>query len=166
MQPPWHMWGNHLDISLVASGAPFDINSQQLINVNYARPETWSWLFWCQVVDSPSAGAPGVVQARFNLTTGIGRARVTIPDFVMFIYTPILPNANLRYTTSVTDTESQVLADIPSQDIILNVSAIITGGAAPGSRVDLVVGAMFAPKSHIRPEWYEGRFPGGEDAGK
>lgn len=164
--PPWHMWGNHLNIHLEATGAPFDISTLQLVNINYGRPETWSWIFWSEVTASSNPGAPGVVQARFNVTTGVGRARLTIPDFVMFIYTPILPNLNLRYTTSTVDSETRVISDLPTQDLIINVNAIITGGAAPGTTVDLTVGAFFAPKSHIRPEWYEGRFSAGEDEGK
>lgn len=167
--PPWHMWGNELPVDLVATGAPFDIISPQIVNINYGRPETWSWIMWARIVADNAIGNPGVVQVRFNLTVGIGRTKLTMDDFVTFIFTPILPTVGLHYTTTTLDETpdaDRVLADFPAQDIILNANCIITGGAAPGSAVSLYVGAMFAPKSHIRPEWYEGRFPGGEDNGK
>ena len=162
--PPWHMWGNQLEVDLVATGSPFDLSSQQLVNINYGRPDTWTWIFWCQITESSNPGGTGVVQARFNLTTGVGRTRLTVKDFVTFIYTT-LPNVGTSYTTTTADTEKRIITDIPAQDIILNVNSIITGSAAPGTVVKMQVGAMFAPKSHIRPEWYEGNFRGGEDDG-
>lgn len=170
---PWHMWGNQLPVDLVATGAPFDIISPQLVNINYGRPETWSWIMWATVVSDNAIGAPGVVQVRFNLTVGIGRTKLTMDDFVTFIFSPTLPNLGTSWTTSTTDNTplaagatARIVEDLPAQDIILNANCIITGGAAPGSAVSLYIGAMFSPKSHIRPEWYEGRFPGGEDNGR
>jgi hypothetical protein len=163
------MWGNELPVDLVATGAPFDIISPQIVNINYGRPETWSWIMWARIVADNAIGAAGVVQVRFNLTIGVGRTKLTMDDFVTFIFSPVLPTLGLHYTTTTLDDTpdaDRVLADFPAQDIILNANCIITGGAAPGSAVSLYVGAMFAPKSHIRPEWYEGRFPGGEDNGK
>jgi hypothetical protein len=163
---PWHMWGNQLPVDLVATGVPADVISTQVVNINYGRPETWSWIMWAQVVSDSNPGATGVVQVRFNLTAGVGRTRLTMNDFVKFVWTPTLPNPTITWTTTTTDPESRILSDLPAQDIILNANCIITGGAAPGTKVSLYVGAMFSPKSHIRPEWYEGRFPGGEDEGK
>lgn len=172
--PPWHMWGNELPVTLVATGAPFDIVSPQLVNINYGRPETWSWIMWARVVSNSAGGAvPGVVQVRFNLTAGVGRTKLTMDDFVTFIYSPLLPALGTSWTTSTTDdtplavgATARIVQDFPAQDIILNANCIITGGAPPGTIVELQIGAMFSPKSHIRPEWYEGRFPGGEDNGK
>ena len=162
--PPWHMWGNQLDVHLVSTGAPADLVSSQLVNINYGRPETWSWLLWYQIVRSTAAGQVGVMQVRFNVTLGIGRTKVTIPDFVLFIEGPPLPGAGgFVYTTTTPDDQARIVTDLPSQDIIVNVNSIITGGAAPGLEIDLIVGAMFAPKSHVRPEWWEGQFRGGED---
>lgn len=171
--PPWHMWGNELPVDLVATGAPFDIISPQIVNINYGRPETWSWIMWARVINDSGVGLPGVVQVRFNLTVGVGRTKLTMEDFVMFIFSPTLPNLGTSWTTSTTDdtplaagANARVVGDFPAEDIILNANCIITGGAAPGTTVGLQVGAMFAPKSHVRPEWYEGRFPGGEDNGR
>ncbi len=154
--PPWHMWGNQLEVNLVATAAPFDIESTQLVNINYGRPETWSWLFWAQVVADSGIGNPGVVQVRFNLTTGVGRTRLTLADFVTFIWTPTLPNLGLSYTTSTTDdtpgpAAAQILSDIPAEDIVLNVSSIITGGAAPGRRGSSCSPAAWAPAASPPP---------------
>jgi hypothetical protein len=165
MLAPWHMWGNQLPINLIATGAPADVVSSQLVRINYGRPETWSWLFWAQVLSDTGAGDPGVIQVRFNLILGVGRTALTMNDFVVFAFGAPLPTPTLRYTTSTTDPEGRILSDFPSEDIQLNVNSIVTGGAAPGTAIQLQVGAFFSPKSHIRPEWYEGQFRGDEDKG-
>ncbi len=164
---PWHMWGNQLAIRLTATGVPADIVSSQLVNINYGRPETWSWLMWYQVVACSNAGGPGLFQVRFNLTTGIGRTKVTLPDFVLFINGPPLPGGGTVYTTTTLDDQNRLVSDIVGQDIILNVNSILTGGAVLGTTVDLNVGAMFAPKAHIRPEWFTevAEFRGDENTG-
>lgn len=163
---PWHMWGNQLPVTVVATAAPFDLNTSQLVNINYGRPETWSWIFWATIISDTGAGNPGVLQVRFNLTIGVGRTRVQMDNFVTMLFGPPLPTPTQSWTTTTTDPQTRLLSDIPAQDIILNATTIITGGAAPGTSIDLLVGAMFAPKSHVRPEWFEGRFRGGENDGK
>jgi len=166
--PPWHLWGNQLTIDMTSTGTAFDLVSSQLAKVSYGRPETWSFLFWVQVLSNNNPSVGGVLQARFNLVVGTGRTAITLPDFVIFLYSPLLPigGQNPRYTMSATDTESNLVTDFPAEDIQLNVNSIITGGAPVGTHIVLNVGAAFAPKSHIRPEWYEGKFRGGEDEGK
>jgi hypothetical protein len=164
--PPWHMWGNQLAINLVATGAPADVISSQLVNINYGRPETWTWLMWYQIVACSNPGAVGLIQVRFNLTVGVGRTKVTLPDFLLFINGPPLPGGGTIYATTTLDDQNRVVSDIVGQDIILNVNSIITGGVAPGTTLDLNVGAMFAPKSHVRPEWWEGQFRGEENNGR
>ena len=164
--PPWHMWGNEVPVDLVATGVPADVISTQLVNINYGRPDTWSWILWVRIDSDSGAGNPGVLQVRFNLTAGVGRTKLTMDNFATFIWGPPLPNPTMTWTTTTTDPQARLLSDLPAQDIILNAKSIITGGAAPGTAIGLRIGAMFAPKSHVRPEWYEGRFPGGEDEGR
>lgn len=164
---PWHMWGKSEVVDLTATASPFDLVNPQLAKVAYGRPETWTFFFWARILESSNAGGAGVVQVRYNLTIGVGRDSYTIPDFVTFVWTPTLPIVGQRlWTTRTTDPTNQVLSEFPAQDIQLNTNCIITGGAAPGDHVRLEVGAFLSPRNHIRPEWYRGEFPGGEDAGK
>lgn len=166
--PPWHMWGNQLQVDLVATGAPFDISSPQLVNVSYGRPDTWKFTLWQIITASSNPGGVGVVQARFNLTVGIGRTKLTINDFVTFIDLTLPLVNSLSYTTTALDKQAtpREVTEIGAQDIILNCNAIITGGAAPGTTVSMIVGAMFTPVTHVRPDWAVGDFAEGELGGK
>lgn len=164
--PPWHMWGNQLAISMAATGGFSDVQSSQLVSIAYGRPETWSWLFWTDIVRSNNAGAPGSVAVLYHLTAGVGRTKVTMRTFVQFVFGAPLPIAGIqqRRTQTIGAVDS-ILSDFPAQDIVLNVQALLIG-AAPGDEVDINVGALFSPKSHIRPEWWEGEFRGEEDRGR
>lgn len=164
--PPWHLWGNQISVRLVATGVPAVVDSQTLVTISYGRPETWTWLFWYQVVANSAVGGPGVLQVRFNLNTGIGRTKFQRSDFVLFINGPPLPAPTQSYTTSTVDPEGRTVTDLCGQDIVLNVNSVLTGGAAPGTTIDLIVGAIFAPKTHTRPDWYIGDFAGDELGGK
>jgi hypothetical protein len=167
--PPWHLWGGTIAVHLVASAAPFELIQPQVCRIAYGRPDTWTFLFWTKVMNSPNAGggAAGVVQVRWNLTIGIGRSSITINDFVLFLLSPLLPTVGTQlYTTTATDSENRILSDFPAQDVQLNANCIITGGAAPGSIVDLEIGAFLAPKNHVRPEWFRREFAGNEDHGQ
>lgn len=162
--PPWHMWGNQLQVDLVATGAPFDISSPQLVNINYGRPDTWNFTLWQQIVACSNPGGVGVVQARFNLTVGIGRTKFTIEDFVTFIDATLPIVGSTAYTTTALDFQAtpRLVTEIGAQDIILNCNTIITGGAAPGTTVSMIVGAMFTPVTHVRPDWFVDEFADGE----
>lgn len=164
--PPWHLWGNQLPVRLVSTGAPATVDTQTLVTIAYGRPETWTWLFWYQIIADSGAGNPGVLQLRFNLTTGVGRTKFTRSDFVLMINGPPLPVPTQSYTTSTIDGEGRTVTDLVGQDIVLNVNSVLTGGAAPGTTIDLVVGAIFAPKTHVRPDWLVGHFDGDELGGK
>lgn len=165
--PPWHLWGNNINVELVATATPFTLAQNQLAKVSYGRPESWNFFMWCKVLQGAASGLlPGVIQARFNLTIGVGRTSFTIDDFLVMIFTPTLPTTGQRiWKTSTVDPDSVVVSDFVAQDIQLNTNCIITGGAAPGSRIVIEVGAMFAPKTHNRPEWFRREFSGGEDNG-
>lgn len=161
--PPWHLWGNQISVRLVATGVPAIVDTQTLVTIDYGRPETWTWLFWYQIVSNSAPGGPGILQIRFNLTSGIGRTKFNKTDFVLFINGPPLPAGNpTSYTTSTIDPEGRTVTDLCGQDIVLNVNSVLTGGAAPGTTIDLIVGAIFAPKTHTRPDWYVDNFAEGE----
>ena len=69
-----------------------------------------------------------------------------------------------------------LIDEIVAQDIQLNVRAALSSPVTPrtnNKRVVLDVGAQWAPKTHVRPDWYqldgtplEAQFPGGEVGGR
>lgn len=174
---PWLLWGGSQQIELVmGSSAGFELNTQQLAKISYKRPESWKWLFTLEVIEVETSDVTrtGVVQVRYNLTTGIGRTSITLKDFELFIYTPTLPLPGQHmWSTSVLTPprDSSMVAPFPqnyvseivAQDLQLNVNALLTGRAAVGTRVVLRVSAFFSPISHVRPEWFKEEFPGNED---
>lgn len=171
--PPWYLWGGTKTVELIkpAVGTPAVV-TQQLAKFSYGRPESWNFLFVVQVLESPTPGGVGIVQIRYNLTTGIGRTQSTIDDFELYIFDTLPFVGNTLYSSSVkgplrtsTDTAPNMITDFVGQDMQLNARAVLTGPAAPGSRVKLNISAYFAPITHIRPEWFDGNFRGGEDGG-
>ncbi len=173
--PPWHMWGNTQVVELVSTGVDNTIVQSQLVRIAYGRPETWTFLFSAKVVDyfDPSGTDVGPVRVSYNLTVGIGRSQITIEDFETYLW-PTLPHINAhRYSTSVVGPDrtaalidQNVIEKIPAQDIQLGTTCGISGLAAVGARVSISVSAYFAPRSHIRPNWFNGRFEGNEDHGQ
>lgn len=170
--PPWHMWGNSQTIHLIQEPGPASFTSDQLLRVNYGRPETWSFFFWSKVVDTSAPGAVGAVLANFDVTLGIGRSSITIPFFVSYSYLPpVIPTPGtsgaLIWGISSTFYAGVQIEQIPAQDIQVTSHCSIQA-AAIGTTVDVEVGAFFSPKSHVRPEWFEsvGEFRGGENHGQ
>lgn len=210
--PPWHMWGNTLQIDTAVQSPtnPITFATGQLVRIAYKRPETWHWVFAVKLIDGPDADAVDGISLRvfFDLTIGIGRSMVQIPASGVFnnqnndrsfdafelawggptvgIQTTFPRNAQLYGTA--TQSYKQVLAglaptattptalvdQIVAQDIQLNcrVLAITTPGSPfIGGVVRAEVSAHFAPKTHVRPDWFrEGpepaQYQGGEVEGR
>jgi hypothetical protein len=170
------MWGNSqsLLIDVLPDTTASTVVNSQLIRIAYARPETWHFLFGVSIDEcSGTVGNPGVFQARFNLTIGIGRSQITVPNFRLFL-TQTLPSSGQQWwsTTGLetlpqfTPDENEVIHEIVGQDIQLNVDAILAGEVAAGTRLRCTVSAFFSPKTHVRPEWFKGgTFNGEENAG-
>lgn len=218
--PPWHMWGNTQTIvAPIQSSAVASRGSTpgQLVRINYARPETWHWLFSAKLLQGPNADVGSVftqVEVAFDLTVGIGRSAVSIDggsggvgpgnllqggkSFENFFFewgnggailfplgaqlwtTQVLaPNRNFRSNAPFPNqsgfpvpgdfvTGPAVIDQITAQDIQCNCRVIALTGPASiniGQTVSVEVSAMFAPKTHIRPEWHNKSFPGAEDGG-
>jgi hypothetical protein len=98
---------------------------------------------------------------------GVGRANHTINDFVTFISSDTdLPFAGTKWwQSSATDDNSALITEVPGQDIQVNCNVILTGNTPTNTELRVEVGALWTPVNHLRPEWYNGQFPGGEDAG-
>jgi hypothetical protein len=85
--PPWHLWGQN---------APVAVNltrkietSQQLVRVNYKRPESWRFLAYAQIINihgpyaqAGSLGDPPVTDialfVAFEFALGVGLGKTTL----------------------------------------------------------------------------------------
>lgn len=81
---PWHMWGNTqvLTCPIIAQQVgPLRLNPNQLIKVNYKRPESWHWFFACRMLEGPDSTV-GVTRLHvfWDLTIGIGRSMFQTGD--------------------------------------------------------------------------------------
>ena len=185
--PPWHLWGGSESLDLVSGGVvTTPVTGHQLVKIAYGRPETWSWLFLAKMVEGPAT--PGKIEVFFNLTTGVGRATgqiygqpINLPTqaFEKYVFQwggGAAPLNSIKWSTeafgpqrddTVSPSPENRITEIPAQDIQLEIVANLQTVAA-GDRAKIIVSAFFAPKNHIRPEWFErvGHFPGNEDHGK
>lgn len=182
--PPWHMWGNSLVIGPAVAGggaAASQAVQQQLIRVGYRRPETWHWVFGAKLLAGPNLpllGNQATVLVLFDLTLGIGRSNILIPGFESYLFAwsgpANAPIGELKYSTQVfgpnridnpvaSEIRDNTIAEVVSQDIQLG-CRVIHQSTTAGSTATVEVHAQFAPKTHVRPEWYRtpARFPGAE----
>jgi hypothetical protein len=186
--PPWHLWGGSQTITATdPGGAPSIATKGQLAKISYARPDSWHWLFFAQVVDQPGVALvdPQTISLNltWNLTLGVGRTNTIIAGFEVFQFlwtqaggtNPV--NGTRKWSTEALGfprndsfPPPDVLGDgrtlwnpinqVVAQDIQLEVAATLISPVA--ASVSVIVQALFAPKTHLRPEWHMGFFPGGE----
>jgi hypothetical protein len=160
-----------------------NIVSQQISRINYGRPETWSFFFGATITGTPEhATAPNTLQVGvdFDLIIGVGRSQMTLNGFGGFTFMgnkASLANAS-KWQTQTTSPElndpgpSRVtpIDTFPAQDIQLNARIFAFqggGGPAVGDFFTIQLEAYFAPRTHIRPEWFQEppHFPAGENKG-
>lgn len=182
-QAPWHMWGNSQRLTAEApagtgAGTILFPEPRQLAKVTYRRPETWSFLFFARLLPGLVSDVDIQVIVEFNLILGIGRTMFdtaglfgTDRAFAQFRWnilagvTPGVPDPRPKWTSS---TQSPTLDEVtgtgteetirwfPSEDIqCLGRGAIVLGGVtAVDNRVVVEMGAWFAPRTHVRPDWF------------
>jgi hypothetical protein len=197
-QPPWHLWGSMAQVRVTAplnqiGGG----SSQQLARINYKRPETWSFWLGCKIIaGTPLVGVdPRTLHINFHLVVGIGRSswdtnprqgtwsgQAFDTSFCHMQwnvnFTPGSSNQNQSKWTCQTRgpalndldaTAPRPLIDsFPAQDVQCNALVTMGDGWNPGDFMLVEVGAFFAPKGHIRPDWFKrrgGRFLGEETGG-
>lgn len=196
--PPWHMWGNSVQIVITQfeqEAVLPPVVTGQVIKIAYKRPETWHWVFHARILDPAIRREfiqPITVELHWDLVLGHGRSQVTIPDFDHWRWawttstmpTPTAPKwATQTLTPSLFDsivdpigpdaaTRRQVL-QIDGQDIQLNcrAHAFFDSPILPGENITMEVSAFFAPKAHVRPDWFcdgpvEVQYPGDEIGGR
>ena len=186
--PPWHMWGSSSTMNIdLATGA--GNKSAQLATVDYGRPDNWQFFFSCKILGLVGAGPTSNVVCCFDIIVGVGResvvfgpsnspsatalggfAQITIGPTGFMSATPGL-NAFMTQVPAGTVAQGggalQPISAFPAQSIRAQCRlASSTGNFPNGSGIlQLDVAAAFSPSTHVRPEWYQGIFQGGEDRG-
>ncbi len=190
--PPWHLWGStERLVQQAAPGAGFPQLTQQLVKINYARPETWNFVFSLTLLDGPTAGAldTATLFAQFDVIVGVGRSAIIIPTFEQLTISwsnSAPPRGQQMFTTSVQSkrlfnqappaapllVRGSDIVNITAQDVqvVARVNVTPTPGLV-GTTVTSEVSCHFAPQNHIRPDWYlhappEVQFPGSETGGR
>lgn len=174
--PPWHMWGDTRVIDVPTSIVLLSTQTTQLARVAYGRPETFDFFFGARIIDVQTVATMGGVQIWFDVTIGLGRSHFELPGFEYFSWDWTVLPAPLnqpKYSTEVlgpirvdaSPTIENRIGEITAQDIQVSARIIYGSFGIPNSTAKVEVTAFFAPRSHIRPEWFKGEFPGGEDNG-
>lgn len=179
---PWHMWGDSEVFSLDASVFGTPAASHQLAKINYKRPETWHFAFLLNVQTMSAPTADYTLDVWIDLTLGVGRTIMQIPEFEHFrlfsaggvgLSFPQLfwstqvdsPNRIRSATAPLTNSNPGICDQIVAQDIQVRSRSLFLG--SPGNRVTLEVTALFSPKTHVRPDWFNDgeQFRGNETGG-
>jgi len=167
------------------------VQTPQLVRIDYGRPETWSFMFAAALVGMDPLPAPGKMgsffaNVYFDVSIGVGRSSIFLREFETFgweisnsdpselsglIKRGIVWSQQVLAPARIQDfparPETGIVDSVAAQSI--NVTARVRGFnenfTSEGS-VSFIVSAFFAPRSHVRPEWFQGgRFSGGEDYG-
>lgn len=175
--PPWHMWGNaqRFELTLLAGLQTSEVARGQMLKIEYGRPETWHWLFTCKFIEGDAAGVGEQLQLTviWELTVGIGRTVQVNPAFDNFnrTWTNAAMPLPLIWTTETIQADPQrvgiaappfnFIREIVAQDIQLNarIALLATPPVATPRRVVVELGAQMAPKTHVRPDWFQPRQP-------
>lgn len=179
--PPWHLWGDTKVIVVPHSIALIEEYSTQLAKVSYGRPETWDFMFGARIINLTEPLDTGEIDVYFDVTIGVGRSQLQMLGFehFMFYWTAMPSPLNIqKYSAEVfgpprtdipippaTTIPDNVISEVTAQDIQVSARLQYTGGAIPVKSASVEITAFFAPRSHVRPEWFKGEFPGGEDNG-
>jgi hypothetical protein len=174
------MWGNTQTLTIDHSIAIIQSSTTQLVRIAYGRPETWTFFFRASIVGCSENDDSGQLDVDWSLSIGTGRSHVTLPRFEQYIFqwtgvAPSQPIGLSKYSGQViTPVRNDalvapnpgIMTDFVAQDIQLQATLAFSGGAIPVKTIDVQLDAFFAPKSHVRPEWFRGEFSGGEDHGQ
>jgi hypothetical protein len=161
--PPWLMWGSQQTVNMPRpSGAgTWQQDSPQLARVSYGRPDTWTFLFGYRITASDLVGGPWVLQVDFNVLIGVGRALTQLTPLARFQFQNGSAASPIQWATRV-PTPQMIFSDattieqcdqFPAQDIQCQ-ARVIASGVTAGTGVTVDVFSYFAPRTHIRPEWF------------
>lgn len=167
----------------------FSIVPQQLARVSYKRPETFCFWFGARLIPPTPGGelvqAFGPLVIWIDLSFGVGRSvfRTNQPynpndatsvinrgSFARFVFTAQIGDDLLllpgKFTSQALSppmddtaaaTTARTIDTITAQDIQCSAEMGILGGF--GFPLAVEVTSFFAPRSHMRPEWFEAMPP-------
>jgi hypothetical protein len=172
--PPWLMWGSAQTIKLLGGDQP---TGAQLCQIDYRRPETWHFLIYGVVTRAANIDPATFLNIDIALTIGLGRTTIPIPNFCRLTWGPgvatIQPNVVRACTTvefakeNTTRVSNNVVSEVVFQNLQSQFSAAFVESAANAS-ADVQLTMFWAPKTHVRPEWFAKPplFPGDEVVGR
>ena len=177
---PWHMWGNSQTLTLnnaTPLTGPLLTQNTQLLQVMYARPESWTFVCEATLLDASLGPPAGNLQAAFEIQIGMGRNTIVLPNFCVFRWDPSTDVGVQRYCTTAVgplrfagDTSPNLIESFAAQNIQSRVNVTWSSGGV--SVAHLEVSMQVAPRTHIRPEWFQDSDPhnvkkyrGGEQQG-
>jgi hypothetical protein len=173
--PPWHMWGSSETFNISTTGpSGFNLFQKQLARVDYGRPESWGFILAAELGSVLTGDVNLTAEFDFKLVVGIGRSTATlVVPRILILANPALGNRTFFCTQFLSpkfeavgatpDPYDSFVRDFCAQSINASVSVFLNANIA--SSASITATAMFAPKNHIRPEWYQGKFPGNETIG-
>lgn len=175
LNPPWLMWGNAEQIAFVAATGTEGIEvpvPNQLLRIDYGRPETWRFLFVATILGAKLESEIAHLTVDFDLVPGLGRAQSKLTSFETFTFdlADLRPGVQ-KWSTSVIGPLRKA-DDDPALNIVelltfqsLTVGARVTfQDVSTNDSIAIELAAYFSPNVHTRPEWHDGRFPGGEQS--
>lgn len=179
---PWKMWGSTQLLTIDGAVAS---NREQLVKLNYKRPDSFQFFLHCAIVRGPNPiPFNGTVSVVFDLITGIGRSVVdtaqsqsSVDAFATFSWAMVAFGVIPRTPKWSTQTRTQPMIDGDATSRMLcdsfvgesiNISARAETDIPLGWTVQAT--ALIAPRTHIRPDWFadglnKTRFTGGELGG-
>jgi len=178
------MWGETQDVEVRSTGGLVTRQEKQILRINYGRPESWCFVLGATMVETTGQSAVGTfATVSYKLTVGVGRSAFSIPDWHVFTWdynaaTIATLNGSVLWTNTVANrvTATGAVADPPvftstswidsivAQDIQLAATVSVDSAGEP-TTAKIAVSAYFAPKAHVRPEWFIHQFPGNEQKG-
>lgn len=192
MTAPWLFWGSDQTVEFRDSGLSMagtvTAISPQLARIDYGRPETWSFFIGAKFERASRFPDPGTVigvEVNFLVTLGLARTSrsIVLGPLNFEVSGDIPPSDNPVVGLVAWRVQSRTPVRIPADPAnplhwaeidsfpaqSINCVATVRGSSGPapsGWTGTMTVSAFFAPKSHVRPEWFaNGRFTGGEDYG-
>ena len=181
--PPWHMWGTEETLVVTpATGALLPVAAgAQLARINYKRPETWHFFAYAELMGPAVANDSLLITCNIDIIFGVGRSSwqtqgqtpsgsnmSAAQHLIQFQWArPIatsIPELSKKWTSKALspplidgDANSrQVLDSFVAQDIQAS-ARCVAGVAGNNPNVSVRVGIFFAPKVHVRPDWFSGR---------
>jgi len=168
---PWHLWGQSKQLIVTSGGVvTTPRTSGQIARVGYKRPDTWSFLLAAVIVGAQGPGgspvSPGNLSVQFDVTVGIGLSQITLAPFgrpLVFQWAGVPTIGTQKWFTVA---QSPVINDqdatpqtvqsntLAAQSIQCQATCILQT-PTNGDQLTVDVSAYFAPRTHIRPDWFD-----------